>query len=80
MLIVLAALSFAMLDAATKYATQLAPVLMLLWFRYAFQAVVTFALRALDGARFAPLQLAGAALVVIALVANSLHMRWQQRA
>jgi drug/metabolite transporter (DMT)-like permease len=41
--------------------------------------VVTFALRALDGARFAPLQLAGAALVVIALVANSLHMRWQQR-
>lgn len=45
MLIVLAALSFAMLDTATKYATQLAPVLMLLWFRYAFQAVVTFALR-----------------------------------
>ena len=45
MLIVLAALSFAILDTATKYATQLAPVLMLLWFRYAFQAVVTFALR-----------------------------------
>lgn len=45
MLIMLAALSFAILDTATKYATQLAPVLMLLWFRYAFQAVVTFALR-----------------------------------
>ncbi len=45
MLIVLAALSFAVLDTATKYAAQLAPVLMLLWFRYAFQAVVTFALR-----------------------------------
>ena len=45
MLIVLAALCFALLDTATKYATQLAPVLMLLWFRYAFQAVVTFALR-----------------------------------
>lgn len=45
LLIVLAALSFAILDTATKYATQLAPVLMLLWFRYAFQAVVTFALR-----------------------------------
>ena len=45
MLIVLAALSFAILDTATKYATQLAPVLMLLWFRYAFQAVVTFGLR-----------------------------------
>lgn len=45
LLIVLAALCFAVLDTATKYATQLAPVLMLLWFRYAFQAVVTFALR-----------------------------------
>ena len=45
MLIVLAALCFAVLDTATKYASQLAPVLMLLWFRYAFQAVVTFALR-----------------------------------
>jgi drug/metabolite transporter (DMT)-like permease len=45
MLIVVAALCFAALDTATKYATQLAPVLMLLWFRYAFQAVVTFALR-----------------------------------
>ncbi len=45
MLIVLAALSFALLDTTTKYATTLAPVLMLLWFRYAFQAMVTFALR-----------------------------------
>lgn len=45
MLIVLATLCFALLDTATKYATKLAPVLMLLWFRYAFQAVVTFALR-----------------------------------
>ena len=45
LLIVLAALCFALLDTSTKYATTLAPVLMLLWFRYAFQAVVTFALR-----------------------------------
>lgn len=45
LLIVLAALAFAALDTTTKYATTLAPVLMLLWFRYAFQAVVTFALR-----------------------------------
>jgi drug/metabolite transporter (DMT)-like permease len=45
LLIILATLSFAALDTTTKHATQLAPVLMLLWFRYAFQAVVTFALR-----------------------------------
>ncbi len=45
LLIILATLSFALLDTATKHATSLAPVLMLLWFRYAFQAVVTFALR-----------------------------------
>ena len=45
LLIILAALSFASLDTATKHATQLVPVLMLLWFRYAFQAVVTLALR-----------------------------------
>ncbi|MDO9167358.1 MAG: EamA/RhaT family transporter, partial [Rhodoferax sp.] len=45
LLIVLAALAFAVLDTTTKYAATLAPVLMLLWFRYAFQAVVTFALR-----------------------------------
>ena len=44
-LIVLAALCFALLDTSTKYAGTLAPVLMLLWFRYAFQAVVTFVLR-----------------------------------
>lgn len=45
LLIVLAALAFAVLDTATRHATQLAPVLMLLWFRYAFQAVSTLALR-----------------------------------
>ncbi|MBK9442048.1 MAG: DMT family transporter [Comamonadaceae bacterium] len=45
LLIVATSLAFALLDTATKHATQLAPVLMLLWFRYAFQAVVTFALR-----------------------------------
>lgn len=45
LLIVLAALAFAVLDTTTKYAATLAPVLMLLLFRYAFQAVVTFALR-----------------------------------
>jgi drug/metabolite transporter (DMT)-like permease len=44
-LIVLATLIFSILDTTTKYATALAPVLMLLWFRYAFQAVATFALR-----------------------------------
>ncbi|MCF8167120.1 MAG: DMT family transporter [Rhodoferax sp.] len=44
-LIVLTTLSFAALDTATKFATRLAPVLMLLWFRYLFQAVVTLALR-----------------------------------
>jgi hypothetical protein len=41
LLIILAARSFASLDTATKHATQLVPLLMLLWFRYAFQAVVT---------------------------------------
>lgn len=45
LLIVLAALCFAALDTTTKYAARLAPVMMLLWFRYLFQAVVTFALR-----------------------------------
>ncbi|HEY5582042.1 MAG TPA: DMT family transporter [Rhodoferax sp.] len=44
-LIVLATLAFAILDTVTKYGVTLVPVLMLLWFRYAFQAVVTFALR-----------------------------------
>lgn len=45
LLIVLATLAFAALDTATKYAVAMAPVLMLLWFRYAFQAVLTFVLR-----------------------------------
>jgi drug/metabolite transporter (DMT)-like permease len=45
LLIILATLSFALLDTATKHAIQLVPLLMLLWFRYAFQAVLTFALR-----------------------------------
>lgn len=45
MLIITATLSFALLDSATRHITQLAPVLMLLWFRYAFQAVTTFVLR-----------------------------------
>jgi drug/metabolite transporter (DMT)-like permease len=45
LLIVLTTLAFALLDTSTKYATQLAPTLMLLWFRYAFQAIATFALR-----------------------------------
>lgn len=45
LLIILATFSFATLDTVTKHATQLVPLLMLLWFRYAFQAVVTFALR-----------------------------------
>ena len=45
LLIVLAALCFALLDTATKHAAALAPVLMLLWGRYMFQAVMTFAIR-----------------------------------
>jgi len=45
LLIMVATLSFAILDTATRHITQLAPVLMLLWFRYAFQAVTTFGLR-----------------------------------
>lgn len=44
-MIVLAVRSFAGLDTSTKYATQLIPVLMLLWFRYVFQAITTLALR-----------------------------------
>src|SRR5660397_93733 len=44
-LIVLAALAFAVLDTVTKYAVTLVPVLMLLWFRYAFQALLTLVLR-----------------------------------
>lgn len=45
LLIVLATLCFALLDTCTKYATRLVPLLMLLWFRYLFQAVATFGLR-----------------------------------
>lgn len=44
-LIVLATACFVVLDTSTKHAGSLAPVMMLLWFRYAFQALVTFALR-----------------------------------
>ena len=44
-LIVLAALCFATLDTSIKHAARLAPVLMLLWFRYAFQALATLTLR-----------------------------------
>ncbi|MFM9880178.1 MAG: DMT family transporter [Burkholderiaceae bacterium] len=44
--IVGACLCFAALDTSTKVAGLLAPVLMLLWFRYLFQAVATAALRA----------------------------------
>ena len=44
-LIVLTTLAFAVADATTKYSSTLAPVVMLLWFRYVFQAVATFALR-----------------------------------
>jgi drug/metabolite transporter (DMT)-like permease len=45
LLILLATLTFAMLDSATHHITQLAPVLMLLWFRYAFQAMSTLVVR-----------------------------------
>jgi drug/metabolite transporter (DMT)-like permease len=44
-LIVLTTFVFAILDTATKYAITLVPVMMLLWFRYVFQAVITFVLR-----------------------------------
>ncbi len=44
-LIVLATLAFAILDTTTKFAVTLVPLLMLLWFRYAFQALLTFVLR-----------------------------------
>jgi drug/metabolite transporter (DMT)-like permease len=44
-LIVLASLTFAALDTSTKHAVTFVPLLMLLWFRYAFQAVLTFVLR-----------------------------------
>lgn len=37
--------------------------------------VITFAFRALEGARFAPVEILGAGLVVAALVANNLYLR-----
>lgn len=42
----LAACTFATLDTTSKHVVTLVPVLMLLWFRYAFQAGFTFAMRA----------------------------------
>jgi drug/metabolite transporter (DMT)-like permease len=45
LLIVVVTMSFALLDTATKHTIQFVPLLMLLWFRYAFQALLTFALR-----------------------------------
>lgn len=44
-LIVLSSLIFAVLDTITKHAITLIPMMMLLWFRYTFQALLTFALR-----------------------------------
>jgi len=38
--------------------------------------VVTFAIRAALGRQFVPIELAGVAMVVGALVANNLHLRW----
>jgi len=45
LLIIAATLSFALGDSATRHATQLAPVLMLLWFRFAFQTLTTLLMR-----------------------------------
>lgn len=45
LLIVVATLSFALGDSATRHITQVVPVLMLLWFRYAFQTVLSLAMR-----------------------------------
>lgn len=44
-LIVLSTAGFATLDTSTKYAGAVAPVMMLLWWRYLFQAVATLVLR-----------------------------------
>lgn len=41
--------------------------------------VVTFAFRAIEGATFVPAELAGAAMVVGALVSNNLYLRWAAR-
>ncbi|MBU3739107.1 MAG: DMT family transporter [Rhodoferax sp.] len=43
--VVLATLCFATLDTTTKHAVSAVPILMLLWFRYAFQTVSVMALR-----------------------------------
>lgn len=45
LLIMAATLSFALGDSTARHLTQLAPVLMLLWFRYAFQTVATLVMR-----------------------------------
>jgi len=45
LLIMAATLSFALGDSAARHITQLAPVLMLLWFRYTFQTVATLLMR-----------------------------------
>ena len=42
--------------------------------------VVPFAFRALEGARFLPVEIAGATMVVGALVANNLYLRRPQAA
>lgn len=45
LLIVVVTLLFSLGDAAARHITQLVPVLMLLWFRYAFQTIVTLVMR-----------------------------------
>ncbi|MBT3068053.1 DMT family transporter [Rhodoferax sp. U11-2br] len=45
LLIMVSTLTFALGDSATRHVTQVAPVLMLLWFRYAFQTVTTLLMR-----------------------------------
>ncbi len=45
LLIIAATLSFALGDSATRHITQLAPVLLLLWFRYTFQTITTLLMR-----------------------------------
>jgi hypothetical protein len=41
--------------------------------------VITFAYRAIEGASFLVSELAGAAVVVGALVSNNLYLRWRHR-
>lgn len=45
LLMLLATGTFATLDTASKHVVTMVPVMMLLWFRYAFQAAFTFAMR-----------------------------------